>query len=129
MVNKPRLKQLHDFLEGKEQLQNFLSNGKKKCCLGWACELYRLETGEGEWISIPLEEPEKQHDAFVLGDDKCESTLPSKVEWYFGFTDNEGDLGIEYTVEGSEYINLIDANDRVLDGFKTVREMILEAIE
>ena len=38
-----------DELENFKQAKGHLRDGDRFCCLGVACELYRRETGKGEW--------------------------------------------------------------------------------
>lgn len=47
------------------------------CCLGVLCELYRVETGKGEWVK----------NKFVLGKEESESFPPDKVRTWAGLTE------------------------------------------
>jgi hypothetical protein len=69
-----------EFKQGQSQLRF----GDRYCCLGVACELYRRETGDGEW--------REAHDdgdfVFSLGDERY--YLPKAVCEWFGVQFNEG---------------------------------------
>lgn len=43
-----------DFRQGTGRLR---CGGDHYCCLGVACEIYRRETGKGEWHALPGEAP------------------------------------------------------------------------
>lgn len=74
-------------LEGDE-----FSQGKKRlrteegyCCLGVACEIYKRETGEGEWLKFFDESIQKDAWEFILEAKKSSALLPSKVSmWLLG---------------------------------------------
>lgn len=52
------------------------------CCLGVACDIYRQETGNGEWQS-PFEF-EEDDTYFMLDGQLYQSLPPTKVDDYFG---------------------------------------------
>lgn len=66
-----------EFSQAKSMLHNADTGGY--CCLGVACEVYRRETGDGEW---------RQEGGDLLGRYKkflnCDLDLPNKVAEWFG---------------------------------------------
>ncbi len=76
-----------EFQQGKSMLHNV--HNDTYCCLGVACEVYRRETGDGEWEGSgrsPGAEANK-YDRF-LGADLC---LPVKVAEWYGLIDPDVD--------------------------------------
>jgi len=63
-----------------EQHRGSLRDDHGYCCLGVACELYRRETGVGEWVGWTFE---------IDGDGDAQVMLPD-VSDYFGFTTTSG---------------------------------------
>lgn len=84
-INKERVMKLVERLRDPEsrQAKYKLRNGprgKGMCCLGHACEVFRLETKLGEW--------KKEYDegAFHLPDGEWSTgTLPKGVQDWYGF--------------------------------------------
>lgn len=80
-VNKERVMKLVERLRDPESKQatgvlRLPSNHKKMCCLGHACEVYRLETGEGKW----------DRTEFIVNGQIPGGVLPQKVAEWYGFT-------------------------------------------
>jgi hypothetical protein len=72
------------------------------CCLGVACELYRRETGQGQWVPRAHNVQE-----FVLGDpderkETYDSGLPPDVREWFGIPATVYDNGFEDEVNIAE---------------------------
>jgi hypothetical protein len=60
------------------------------CCLGVACELYRRETGQGEWVST-LEDPAHPDlQQFVMPDGTTVGVLPPSVRKWLGWSSDKG---------------------------------------
>jgi hypothetical protein len=67
-----------EFKQGKQRLRT--SDGGY-CCLGVACEIYRRETGQGEWTEDNGFKTAGHHDRFVL---------PNAVSDWLGLTAAQG---------------------------------------
>lgn len=59
-----------------KQARLSLRVGDRFCCLGVLCDLYRKETGDGEWVD----------DDFMLGDRSSTCHPPGKVSRWVGLT-------------------------------------------
>lgn len=94
------------------------------CCLGVACDVYRKETGEGEWQDAGQSagEPARRRYAFVLPDDRDEGTLPTKVAKWFGLRTVDG--GYKYNRGVSESTTLVSRNDDDRAGFAEIANII-----
>lgn len=66
-----------------EQGKSALRSGDQYCCLGVACEVYRKETGQGEWQGRELAGGVTSIWAFRDGYDES-SLLPSRVREWLG---------------------------------------------
>lgn len=86
---------LADALESGKYQQTFevLRDDNGFCCLGVACDIFRKETGKGEWDNSFFSVNEK---------DRSNVNLPYFVRDWYGFEDSSP------ICSG---INLIDAND------------------
>lgn len=88
-----------------EQTRGALRTTKGYCCLGVACELYRQETGVGEWI----ENTRNGCYEFVLPDSPRELYyLPDDVRAWLGFESNKGGVDARNI---REVLNLAALND------------------
>lgn len=66
---------VEDLRTFKGQAKEYLRREGRFCCLGRACEVFRLNTGKGYW--------DGNH--FVLGKVRAVSLPPSKVATWFGW--------------------------------------------
>lgn len=88
-----------------EQAGGALRTTKGYCCLGVACEVYRQETGVGEWI----ENTRNGCYEFVLPDSPRELYyLPDDVRAWLGFESNKGGVDARNI---REVLNLAALND------------------
>ena len=71
-------------LGGYAQTRDFLKRKNRFCALGVLCELYRLNTGDGEWVG-PFEGKNNVQDAYCYQTDNGEwsTELPSQtiLQW------------------------------------------------
>jgi hypothetical protein len=58
------------------------------CCLGVACELYRRECGEGEWVGVA----DENYLEFDVSDERTELGLPKSVKDWLGLNSPEGEF-------------------------------------
>ena len=73
---------------------------KTYCCLGVACEVYRKETGRGEWVG----EDEHQGAAFTQGKQKGSvQVLPDFVGKWFGLPNGSTEVGDEDLVALNDF--------------------------
>ena len=77
------------------------------CCLGVACELYRLNTGKGEWQYIGCVDDGDDNWKFM---DES-GVLPAQVKHWLGLADDEG----TFLPSGGELelglVSLLESND------------------
>jgi hypothetical protein len=71
-----------EFKQGRKLLRSY--DGEKWCCLAVLCEVYRRETGNGEWIDKPGMAP-----AFSLDGYPFRSYAPPVVAEWMGLNDEE----------------------------------------
>jgi len=88
------------------------------CCLGVGCYVFHKETGEGYW------ENDDEEDCYSFGVvdqnglyDDIESVMPSKVQAYFGLTD-------EKLFESSANTHLFNKNDFLGWSFNEIADYI-----
>lgn len=96
-----------EYEQGEGNLRVRLDNGSYEfCCLGVLCDIYRKETGEGDW----------GQDNFFLGESEY---LPIKVTSWAGLRDSNP------VVRDSDDFNseLADLNDGGVD-FETIADYI-----
>lgn len=55
--------------------------GECYCFEGAICELYRRETGEGQWIPVPDDADDAEQFAVGDKDSSCVGDLPAVAEW------------------------------------------------
>lgn len=89
-----------------DQTTGVLHDEAGYCCLGVACELYRRETGQGEWES-EVDEGFHRDTLRFLGEP---STLPNKVREWLGLTDESGNF-VSEGLDVFGYDALVAAND------------------
>lgn len=92
-INKPvksRIRLLVKTLRsGKyKQIKGQLRIGNSFCCLGVACTIYRQITGKGRW----------SHNSFTAHE-TCDMALPPTVRDWFGFNENNPELGAKNAAE------------------------------
>ena len=78
----------YEFKQGKNRLRCL----DRFCCLGVACELYRRETGKGEWV---LSGGESGAWDFIVNDEAADIDLPNTVREWLGFRTPNGEFGAE----------------------------------
>lgn len=70
-------------VQGKRALRRQRSDGTDAwCCLGRACEIYRTQTGKGEWVR---DVQARVYD-FVVERDRSWLVMPRPVQAFYGFT-------------------------------------------
>ena len=74
------------------------------CCLGVACDLYRKETGEGEWILGT-----QSYYVFENENGNATNVLPSKVKKWLGLSTKGGRYG--YRRGSADGSSLYECND------------------
>lgn len=94
------------------------------CCLGVACELYRQETGKGEW-ELKDTYDESPHYCFVLDDETAITHLPLAVANYIGLRSSGAVEGYEYTFGDRKDKSLIYANDGLNATFDDIQGALL----
>ena len=72
------------------QGQHFLRKHDNYCCLGVACELYRRETGNGEWWQVT-----QGKYTFISDSYEFVTVLPSTVAYWLGLHTEAGEFGVE----------------------------------
>lgn len=92
-MNPERKLKLVDALNSGEftQTRGKLSDGEGYCCLGVACEIYRRETGNGEWVERKKYNRERHRgnaNQFLVSGERFSSFLPKEVREWFGFNDD-----------------------------------------
>lgn len=100
-----------------QQARGYLHTDEGYCCLGVACDIYRKETGKGEWAPSNSNDYTPRY-AFVLGCTDQELGLPDEVAAWLGLESNMGDY------VNDEERTLADENDA-----GTTFEQIAEIIE
>ena len=104
------------------QTRGKLKDNSGYCCLGVACDVYRKETGEGEWAADAggFSGPGF---AFTLPDGTRETgSLPEKVAKWFGLKTDDGRY--REGRHAAEQTSLIAHNDDHHDDFKTIADVI-----
>lgn len=71
-----------EFKQGKGSLRRDDIDGKRYCCLGVACELFRRETGRGSW--------DPADHRFVIDRHSFVGILPPAVQTWLGLNSREG---------------------------------------
>lgn len=84
-----------------QQTTRKLSDGNGYCCLGVACEVYRRETGDGEW------EQRGDTELPVLTFLGVWNVLPDPVRRWLGLSEESGD----WKDENGEWRYLTNTND------------------
>lgn len=77
------------------------------CCLGVLCEIYRIDTGKGEWDEQP------DVTSFKIGNNYDDETLPEAVWKWAGLPDTNPDTSIRRG--GNVILTLTNIND--YDGY------------
>jgi hypothetical protein len=83
------------------------------CCLGRACEVYKRETGEGEWVAVSPKALESYHSAVrnkepqafkVRGfnSDRDPAVLPHEVAEWYGFSDINPSVSVRSMATATE---------------------------
>lgn len=77
---------VEDLRTNPPQAKGRLREGEKMCCLGRACEVYRRETGNGEWV------PSLSSDSLFKVEGVSDwSRLPDPVRQWLGLQTREGE--------------------------------------
>jgi len=76
---------LPDFPQGKEGV---LRSKDGFCCLGVACEIYRRETGQGEWLRAPHRDKDY---IFRISESTQSAILPLVVQEWLGLSRSLGE--------------------------------------
>lgn len=91
------------------------------CCLGVACDLYRIEHDGAAWTDA-------HH--FSIVDDQTnwedEATLPPPVQEWLGLASDDGSFDLIQLPNGNEITSLIDANDNEGFDFLRIADLIEE---
>lgn len=83
------------------------------CVEGMACEVYRRETGEGEWIS------NSRDTEFVLNHTAYGIMMPNEVADWYGFDGNPA----------ADQEDMMEWNDRLHWSFPRMAERLKEALD
>lgn len=102
-----------------------VEGGRRYCCLGVACEVYRRLTGEGSW---EFTEEGSYDENFVVGDEKDRDYLPPRVARFFGVSPSGAALEF-LVVDGSYFDDLSAANDSGQVPFSEVARILREKSE
>lgn len=116
-----------------QQAQGALRNGDAFCCLGVACDVYRVETGQGEWLE-PVRRNGDRGSPFRTGSTRDaleDAAMPRPVAgWFLGDPD-EYDPLVEIAEEGESRIlplsELNDAGTTFTEIARYLEEQILPA--
>lgn len=104
----------------------FLRKGEKsRCCLGVLCDIYKEETGKGEWVK-------DKNFEFKVGPDGTsnDSYLPYEVQTWAGMVSDNGEMfDHPVLVDGWDYQNLSEINDETKASFKKIAEIIRKNVE
>lgn len=116
MTNTPNRERIQKWvdklLSGEiEQAQSRLRRDASMCCLGVACEVYRKETGEGEWSGSFFGKGNKGNMTF----------LPSFVFDWYGLPDNDPYL---FANDNFSQISTSALNDSYRFNFEEIAEAI-----
>lgn len=97
MANADRIRKLVEALRSDKYKQGRqrLRMNDNFCCLGVACDVYKNETGDGEWENIGPVPELAGGDGFKFraAGDCNEKVLPQTVADWYAFGDNNGDVG------------------------------------
>lgn len=80
-----RKKWLKRVMTRKQFSRGFIRLGRHMDPLGVACEIYRQETGKGEWVKYKPGEY-----AFMMSEREYFMYMPQQVSDYFGFISQKG---------------------------------------
>lgn len=113
-----------------QQGQKALNNNDGMCCLGVACEVYRRETGIGQWKDYDDGDGRKIFDTglgkkdYFDHNDMSWSSMPDHVAEWYGL-DNEDDLITDIPGPyGGTNAHVIWLNDKLDYNFKQIAEAI-----
>lgn len=107
------------------QAHGALKRGNSYCCLGVMCEIFRRETGKGEWITREASPLIRESDAFVIdGDLTFPSTLPPAVREWLG-TESQNPVFPKDAPDGYHFrdLSLAEMND-CGGSFSTIADII-----
>ncbi len=111
----------------KKKTRSTLRRGEKSfCCLGVLCEIYRQETGEGEWI--------KDEDGLLFDDgisDSDAANLPRGVREWAEMAGASGAtrFGSLMSMNHEEFYSLVSINDDTNKSFKDIAKIIRKNVE
>lgn len=101
----PRIKQMWiaalrsgDYKQAKRRLRIEHSDGSASyCCLGVLCELYRQETGEGEWlddlVNLPAQDAADNDESYIAHDIISNNTNAlASPRFHDGAKDKDGEV-------------------------------------
>lgn len=101
-----------EYLQGRHALRPTRKDNNGWCCLGVGCDLFRKETGKGEWIV-----GERENMLFIInhedGIKEASATMPSSsvIKWMFG-GDYRDHSDIDWLIKnGEQTLSLPGAND------------------
>lgn len=98
------------------------------CCLGRACEVYRANTGKGEWVPVSKTSPKYE---FVTHDSKgcrCADAyaLPKPVQEWYGL--ESSDPKLPETKSGTKMVCASSANDYNKWSFKRIAKALRQLV-
>ena len=81
----------------------------KFCCLGVACEIFRIQTNTGQWNNSHF---------VAISNQAWRCCMPDPVRDWYGFSDNNGEFG------GCEISALSELNDICGQSFHVIADVI-----
>lgn len=100
-----------------QQTYNRLRTEAGYCCLGVGCEVYKRETGLGEWVASDGEPGTQTFDKHITG-------LPVEVVGWLGLCSSNGQYKVESRVTGPTTTSLILDNDTFQKSFKEIADIV-----
>jgi hypothetical protein len=113
------IQELDNYTQGREVLR---TADDTYCCLGVLCDVYRRETGLGEWILLPL-----GNYMFKTDNDTNSFLLPAEVRDWAGLATSAPELVYNGKFEGISVLN--DGSSRIDSlTFSEIKELIKEQL-
>lgn len=113
-----------------DQQQAVLNNGFGYCCLGVACDVYRKQTGKGNWIDttdsrggFTFDTGDVYNDVYI----NVENIESISVRDFFGFDDSNGFDIPPFYLGGkgtTMHIRLTEVNDELGMSFEEIADLV-----
>lgn len=108
------------FPQSTMALKRVTEKGEGYCCLGVLCEVFRKETGKGEWVRSDMAE---RVDFLVEGHTETNFLPRAVMEWAgLSMSDPELEPSSQYVVEGDMTASM--ANDKVKLTFAEIADLV-----